>query len=76
MPEALPFTLGPEMRPAPERLRLPSWADAAAVPELGQRCSVCWGPWWWTEAEAPRRGWRCSCCHPTPTGLRVTEVET
>ena len=62
-------------RPAPERLRAPSWADPDARPGAGERCSICWGRWFWCEATEPRRGWRCSCCHPPPGGLVVEEID-
>jgi hypothetical protein len=58
-----------------DRFRAPSWSDAAAMPQAGERCALCWGRWWWTEREAPRRGWRCWCCIPAPVGLAVTEIE-
>ncbi len=78
MPDPAPdlFQPGPMLRPVPERLRVPSWADPAARPESGPRCAVCWGGLWWTEATEPRRGWRCWCCIPAPVGMAGTEVET
>jgi len=60
----------------PARLRAPAWADTAAAPQPGERCSTCWGRWWWSERDAPRRGWRCWCCIPAPAGLGVRECET
>lgn len=57
--------------------RPPSWADPAALPSHGCRCSCCKGQRWWCEREAPK-GWRCWACYP-PSHLpsyAVAEVRT
>ncbi|WP_376091226.1 hypothetical protein ACE7GA_21340 [Roseomonas sp. CCTCC AB2023176] len=56
-------------------LRPPAWADAAAIPSPGARCSCCVGHRWWRETHAPT-GWRCTTCHPAPPGMNTVEVST
>ena len=56
-------------------VRPPAWADSAALPSLGSRCSCCNGQLWWKEAITPQ-GWRCVTCHPAPPGLVTVECST